>query len=208
MSDRGIADLPADVTLSAPELLAEGYRDYERYQLTLRPADGDAVEQTRDIIRGGKVVAVLPVDLARDEIVLIRQFRLAAHLATGRGELIEIVAGRIDGDEQPTAAARRECVEEIGVAPTQIVPAFSYLTTPGLTDEEIFVFLASVDASQAPRRGGAPAEGEQIETMRVPIADAIAALGTGALHNGPLIIALQWLAHNRARIGELLNAKR
>ncbi len=63
------------------------------------------------------MAAVLPVDLARDEVVLLRQFRLAAHLANGDGSLVEIVAGHVEANEQPVATARRECVEEIGVAP-------------------------------------------------------------------------------------------
>mgnify|MGYP001119557514 CR=1 FL=1 len=38
--------------------------------------------------------AVLPIDLDRDEIVLIRQFRLGAHLALGKVDLVEVPAGR------------------------------------------------------------------------------------------------------------------
>jgi ADP-ribose pyrophosphatase len=202
--ERELADRPADVSLSPPELLAKGYRPYQRYRLTLRGVDGGAVMQTRDTLLAGKVVAVLPVDLARDEIVLIRQFRLAAHLATGKGDLIEIVAGRVEAGEQPLDAARRECREEIGVTPGKLVELFSYLTTPGLTDEQVIVFLAAIDASQVPRRIANPAEGEQIETLRVSIDAAIAAMSEGRFRNGPLLIALQWLALNRARLAALL----
>ena len=110
MGDRELADLPVNVTLSQPELLAKGYRDYQRYSAdAARVADGVPVAQTRDVLRAGKVVAVLPIDLARDEIVLIRQFRLPAHLANGRGDLIETVAGRVEPGESLIDAARREC---------------------------------------------------------------------------------------------------
>lgn len=204
MHDRELADRPADVALSAPELLAKGYRDYQRYRLTLKGEGHAPLPQTRDVLRGGKVVAVLPVDLARDEIVLIRQFRLPAHLANGRGDMIEIVAGRVEPGEPLAEAARRECTEEIGIGPAELVELFSYLTTPGITDEEVTVFLAAVDASQVPERSGFAPEGEQIGTVRVSIDAAIAALNQGAMRNGPLIIALQWLALNRGRIAELL----
>ena len=204
MADRELADRPADVAFGQPELLADGYRPYQRYKLTLKPADGAPVEQTRDILRGGKVVAVLPVDLARDEIVLIRQFRLPAQLATGKGDMIEIVAGRVETGEPPAVAALRECAEEIGVAPQKLVELFSFLTTPGITDEEVIVYLAAVDAARVPARSGAAHEGEQIETIRVPIDAALAALGRNEIRNGPLMIALQWLALNRARLAGLL----
>jgi ADP-ribose pyrophosphatase len=206
MDDRKLADLPADVTLSAPELLAKGYRPYQRYQVALRGLDGEPIAQQRDVIKGGKVAAVIAVDLARDEIVLIRQFRLSAHLANGNGELLEIVAGRVEAGESPADAARRECTEEIRVAPSALAELFSYLTSPGITDEEVTVFVAAVDASQVPRRVVNPAEGEHIETLRVSIDAAIAALAQGTMRSGPLIVGLQWLALNRGRVATLLGA--
>lgn len=197
---RELADRAADVTLSPPERIAQGFFGYERYRLTVQGA-----EQTREVVRAGKVAAVLPIDVERDEIVLIHQFRLPAHLANGHGELIEIVAGRVEAGERPADTARRECAEEIGVAPLALVELFSYLTTPGLTDEEVAVFLAAVDASRVPQRTHAT-EGERISVMRVPIGAALDALQRGRMHNGPLVIALQWLALNRDRVGELLRA--
>src|ERR1039458_10350145 len=184
MRDRELANLPADVAVSQPELLAKGYCDYQRYRLTLTGTDGATHTQTRDILLAGKVVAVLPIDLVRDEIVLIRQFRLMAHLANGRGDMIEAVAGRVEAGESLLEAARRECTEEIAVAPTVLVELFSYLPTPGL-DEEVTVFLAAVDASRVPERSGAAAEGEQIKTFRVSIDAALAALSAGKMRNGP-----------------------
>jgi len=204
MPDPELADLPADIELSAPEWLARGYRDYQRYQLSLRTGDGMQVVQTRDIMRGGKVVAVLPVDLARGEVVLIRQFRLAGHLAAGRGDMTEIVAGAVEAGETAAGAARRECKEEIGVVPDGLVELFSFLTTPGISDETITLFLASLDASKVPARSGAAEEDERIATIRVPIDEALAALNRGTMRNGPLIIALQWLALNRGRLADLL----
>ena len=205
MADKSkLADLPADVTVSPPERLAKAYRDYERYHVTLAGADGAPVEQQRDILRAGQVVAVLPVDLARDEIVLLRQFRLAAHLANGRGDLVEVVAGRVEADEALIDAARRECGEEIGIVPDRLVDVLSYLTTPGLTDEEVTIFVAAVDAAQVKEGPVATVDGEQLHILRVPIAAAIAALGTGAVREGPLLIALQWLALNRNRLAALL----
>lgn len=199
-----LADLPADVAVTPPERLAKGYRDYERYRLTLAGAGGAPVEQQRDVLRAGKVVSVLPVDLARDEIILLRQFRMAAQLANGHGDLIEIVAGRVEAGEQRAVAARRECGEEIGISPTKIVELFTYLPTPGIADEEITVFLGAVDAAKVEEGAVATVDGEQLYLMRVSIDAALAALNGGALRNGPLLIALQWLALNRDRLSALL----
>jgi ADP-ribose pyrophosphatase len=85
-----------------------------------------------------------------------------------------------------------------------VVELFSYLPTPGITDEEVTVFLAAVDAAGVPERTNAG--GEDIAILRVPIDAALAALRSGAIHNGLLIVALQWLALNRDRVGALLRA--
>ena len=61
-SGQDIADRHADVTLSEPELLAKGFRDYLRYRLTLATRKDGAVQQTRDFVLSGKVIAVLPLD--------------------------------------------------------------------------------------------------------------------------------------------------
>jgi len=199
-ADAPLADAAVEVTLSAPQTLADGFRPYQRYRAAVLGADGVPVTQTRDLLRGGRVIGVVPIDLERGEIVLIRQFRLAAHLASGKGELVEIVAGRVESDENVADAAHRECLEEIGVAPTRLVELFSYFPTPGLTDELATIFLAVVNASAVPERAGAAAEAEDTRPLRVDIDHAIAALAEGKISNGLLIIALQWLALNRKRL--------
>jgi ADP-ribose pyrophosphatase len=196
-----IADDRADVVIAGREVLAEGFRRYERLRVR---RSGENVPRPLDVLRSGPAAAVLPIDPDRDEVVLLRQFRLAAHLANGRGNLVEIVAGHVEADEQPAEAARRECVEEIGVAPGLLVELFTYLTSPGMSDEEITLVLGVVDASGVPERAGAAAEHEETVPMRVSIDAALAALAAGTVRNGPLIIALQWLALNRGRLSEIV----
>jgi ADP-ribose pyrophosphatase len=199
-----IADGPADAIVSGCELLASGYRPYQRVRFRL--ATGGGAAQTRDILRSGPVAAVLPIDLARDEIVLLQQFRVAAQLANGNGNLVEIVAGYVEANERPIEAARRECIEEIGVAPSPLIELFSFFTSPGMSDEAITLFLGIVDAARVPQRAGVAAEREEIALMRSSIDAALAALGSGRVHNGPLLVALQWLALNRGRLAEIVRS--
>lgn len=202
---RELADKPADISLSEPKILAKAYRDYHRYQVTVRSQDAPWFSQERDILIAGKVVVVIPIDLARQEIVLTRQFRVAAHIANGRGDVIEFVAGRVEPNETLVDAALRECREEIGVTPAKTVRLLSYLTTPGLTDEEITVFLCSIDASAVREGSRTTADGEHLCVGRVPIADAIRSLNSDAMRCSPLVIGLQWLALNLKRVPELLD---
>jgi len=207
MTDRdettsAIADRAADVTLSAPTVVGRGFMTYERYDVSIARHGDAPLKQQRDVLRASRVAAVLPVDIRRRQIVLLHQFRLPAHLATGRGEMVEIVAGRVDGDESARAAALRECFEEIGVAPDRLVELYSVLPTPGFTDEFVTFFLGFVDASQVPDRGGLTGETEDTRPFVVSIDDAIAALAQGAVFNGLMVSALQWLALHRERLQE------
>ena len=53
-----LADQPLDVTLSAPELIGRGFRDYQRFKVTIA-GEGGPSSEIRDVLRFGRVVAVL-----------------------------------------------------------------------------------------------------------------------------------------------------
>src|SRR5262249_35037317 len=126
--------------------------------------------ETRDVLRAAAAVAVLPIDLARE---------VPAQLANGKGDLVEIVAGHIEANEAPRETARRECIEEIGVAPQALIELFTYLTSPGLTDEEMTLFLGIVDAARAVLAEGGEREASAL--LRVPIDAALSALAAGTV---------------------------
>jgi len=195
MTKPELADCAADAVLSAPEKRGGGFYGYERYRVAL---DGATFE--RDVVRIGRVVVILPIDLDRDEIVLIRQFRAGGHLALGKGDMVEVPAGRVEHGEDVREAARRECHEEIGVEPQGLFEVFDAMPSAGSSDEHMFFFLAPVDASQVPERAGAADEQEDIRPMRVPLDDAIEAVKAGWLKYGAAVMALQWLALNRDRL--------
>jgi ADP-ribose pyrophosphatase len=198
------ADRPAEAELSPPRLIGANFRRYEQYEVALRDLAGGHSRYDRDVLRAGPVVGVLPVDLARGEVVLIRQFRLGAHLALDLGEMIEIVAGRCDAGEAPEHAAWRECAEEAGCAPTRLVPMMRLLPAPALTDEIVTLFLAAIDTTQVPARTGLAVEQEHLQTIVLTIDDAVALLPGNRVNNALAIVALQWLALNRGRLAALL----
>ena len=201
--DDFLSDKPAEAIISPPEILAQGYRRYERIRAVLTRSEETPVNVSCDLVRGGAVVGALAFDPVLREIVLIRQFRLAAHLATRRGDMVEIVAGGVENGEDATRAAYRECNEEIGVAPTRLVELFKFLPTPDVTDECMTLFLAIIDASRVPERAGAVDEAEDTRPMRIPLKRLVAAFPNMSCCSGFTIIALQWLMLNRDNLDQL-----
>ena len=197
-------DCPLAVTLSKPTVLVKAYYDYRRYAVSIKTKDAPPFLQERDVLIAGKVVVVIPIDLVRQQIVLIRQFRLPAHIANGLGDMVEFVAGRVEPNETLVDAARRECREEIGVAPEKTVQLLRYLTTPGSSDEEVTIFLCAIDSSTIRDGSRTTADGEHLQIMRTSIEDAIRALNRYSMRGSPLVIGLQWLALNREHLPNLL----
>ncbi len=194
-------DEPARIDILDETLIYKGFRRFERYDLRLHTPGAEPVVQTREILRVGGAVGILAIDPVRDAIVLLRQFRLTAHMATGRGELIEIPAGLIEPGEDPALTARRECIEETGLDPVEVDFLFSCLVSPGAVDEMAWFYLAFVDASNLPETTGAADETEVIRPFLVPLDRAIAALDDGSsLANGYLRLALMWIALHRADV--------
>lgn len=200
-----LADRPAHAFVSEGESVGTGFRPYERFNVELKLDDGTTAKFSRDILKVGHTVGIIAIDPAHDEIVLIRQFRLSAHSRLGTGEMVEIPAGYVDGEEAAATAAYRECVEEIGVAPHSLRELFNFMPAPGMLEEIATIFLAAVDATQVPEKCGAADEIEFTHPIRVRIDDALSALDRDVLRGGYLLISLQWLALNRTRLPELLS---
>jgi len=199
-----LCDCPLAVTLSKPTVLVKAYYDYRRYAVSIKIKDAPPVLQERDVLIAGKVVVVISIDLVRQQIVLIRQFRLPAHIANGLGDMVEFVAGRVEPNETLVDAARRECREEIGIAPEKTVQLLRNLTTPGSSDEEVTIFLCAIDSSTIREGSRTTADGEHLQIMRTSIEDAIRALNRYTMRGSPLVIGLQWLALNREQLPNLL----
>lgn len=196
--DTALADLPTASLCLSSQLLAKGFLPYERHLVDV--GDPDAMKV--DVLRGGHVVGVLPIDLSRGGVVLLRQFRYPAQLAAGRGDLVEMVAGRVEPGESPKTAAGRECLEEIGTAPTALAEMFSSMPSPGITDEIATLYAGFVDSSKIIPLGGTDPH-EHIRPRFVTFGAALEALDRGAFLNGLLIQGLYWLAVNRARLPAL-----
>ena len=113
--------MSSDVDLVERKNLSDGYLHVDRITVRHRLfAGGWSEPVTREIIRRGHAVGVLPYDPVRDEVVLIKQFRVGPWQAQDDPWLIETVAGVIEEGENAEDVAHRESVEESGCSLTEI----------------------------------------------------------------------------------------
>ncbi len=192
-----------DVRVKERERCYDGFFKMDRYQLQHRRFDGGWTPVlSRELFCRTKAVAVLPVDLKRNEVVLVEQFRIGAFAAGLAPWMLEIVAGILEQGESPEQLVRREAREEAGLEVGELIPICEYLPSPGGSSEELQVFCGLVDSSAAGGLHGLEEEGEDIRVHAVTIEQAIALLGAGELNNAATIIALQWLQLNLERLRE------
>lgn len=196
--DRRLAFGGDDVEILERETLHDGFFRMDRLRLRHRRFAGDwSAPMSRELFVRGPAVVLLPYDPVLDEVVMIEQFRVGALDFGPSPWHMEFVAGIAEDGEAPETVARREAMEEAGLAVGEIVPVHHYQVSPGGNTEAIRVYCGRVDASCAEGIHGLAAEHEDIRVHRVALADALAALAAGEVRNAAGIVALQWLALHR-----------
>lgn len=161
---------------------------------TVERADG--TRASRDIAGHPGAVAILAID-DEDRVLLVRQFRLAAGQT-----LLEVPAGTLDVAEDgtvedPDVAAPRELEEETGMRAATWRTLGQFYTAPGFTEELMTLYLAT-DLRPASTDRLGPDEDERLLLDRVPVADALAAVDRGEIHDAKSLVALLWLARLRS----------
>ena len=130
--------------------------------------------------------AVAVVPLIGDDIILVKQYRPAL----GR-ELLEIPAGLRDIEgEDPIDTARRELIEEIGMRALSIEHVLSTHNAVGFSDECIHLFV-SRDLVPVEREFTTSPEEQEMQIIRMPLAEAMAMISEGEITDAKTIIGVQ-----------------
>jgi len=103
----------------------------------------------------------------------------------------------IEPSEKPEEVAVREAYEEAGITLENPRQVMHYLASPGSSSEEVFIYYAEADLSQASGVHGLESENEDILLHVINSDEAIAMLDSGKVCNALSIIALQWFRHHR-----------
>lgn len=146
-----------------------------------RHADGTVV--TRDKVWHPGAVGIVALD--HEHVWLTRQPREVI----GAGASLEIPAGKLDVPGEPALeTAKRELAEEIGKRAEDWQELMVFFTSPGFSDERVWLFVATGLSDSAEVAGD---EDERIEIVPWPLAKLDEAIAE--CEDSKTLIALLWL---------------
>jgi 8-oxo-dGTP pyrophosphatase MutT (NUDIX family) len=127
---------------------------------TVRYDDGEQAE--REVVEHPGAAAVVAHD--GEKLYMVRQPREPVD----EQSLLELPAGKLDEEgESPLDTAQRELAEEIGKGARTWQHLTSFYTSPGFTDEECHVFIATNLYDERSE----VEENERIDIVEVPLSD-------------------------------------
>lgn len=183
-----------DVEILSREVCHDGFLRVERLKLRHRLFGGDWSEiLDRELQVKAPAVGILLYDPVRDEVLLIRQFRMGMMDERSNSWPLELVAGMVGEGEKLEEVAIRESQEESNTTPTDLIHICDYYNSPGGSNEKITLYCGRVDTENAGGIFGLVEEHEDIESVVLSYDEARLATESGKINNAMAIIALQWL---------------
>jgi nudix-type nucleoside diphosphatase (YffH/AdpP family) len=173
-------------------LLSDNHYTLKTTTLEWRRADGEWQTQHRETYDRGNGAALLPYNLARRTVMLVKQFRYPAYVNGCDDLLIEAAAGLLD-NESPEKRIRAEAEEEIGYRLRDIRKIFEAYMSPGSVTEKLHFFVGEYQPDMKIGSGGGnPDEGEDIEVLELSIDEALAMIADGRIMDAKTIMLLQY----------------
>ena len=190
-------DLGSRIRLHGLKILSGNYYTLRLASFDFLRGDGAWQHQERESYDIGDAAAVLPLDRARGKVLLIKQFRWPVFEWGDKRLLIEVIAGKLDGDT-PLDCIHKEAMEEAGVAISHPRLLSHCFVSPGAVKERVSLFLADYDSTAGRARGGGHVqEGEDIIVLETTLDEAMAMIARGEIVDMKTIALLQ-----AAKLGE------
>lgn len=184
------------VRIVEEKLLSDSWGIVKKTTIEVLRRNGEWQRQVRETYDRGDGAGILLYDPNRQTVILTRQFRFPVYAHGEPGPLVEVPAGKLDGDD-PVTCARKEAEEETGYRVSDVRKVMDAYMSPGSVTEKLSLFVGRYDpASRVSDGGGLAHEGEDIEVLELPFATALEMLSAGQICDGKTIMLLQYAALN------------
>jgi nudix-type nucleoside diphosphatase (YffH/AdpP family) len=175
------------------EVLSDGWAELSKHTFELKRRDGTWDKQAREVYDRGNAAVILPYDPSRGTVLLVRQFRLPAFLQGDRAPLIEACAGLLD-ENDPETCIRLETEQELGYRLGAVTRVYDIYMSPGSVTEKLSFFIAEYAPTDRISDGGGEAcEGEDIEVLEMPLAEAMELVESGGIIDAKTVMLVQHL---------------
>ncbi|AEF21201.1 NUDIX domain-containing protein [Pseudomonas fulva] len=182
-----------NVRILKQHLLSDNWYVLKKIDFELQRRDGSWQPQTREVYDRGNGATIGLYNRARRTVILTRQFRIPAFVNEHHGYLIEAAAGLLD-NASPEERIRAEAEEETGYRVRSVRKIFDAFMSPGSVTERVHFFVGEYQPEDRINDGGGLVEeGEDIEVLELPFAEALAMVDDGRIMDGKTIILLQYL---------------
>jgi nudix-type nucleoside diphosphatase (YffH/AdpP family) len=179
------------VEILTQEVIARLWSTLSKVTLKYTRRDGRSEILVREVNDHGHAAAVLALDPRRKTVLLVKQMRIAAHVAGYSNAMIEVCAGLLDGDDAKTCATR-EAEEELGFRVHDLREVAHVYMSPGALTERVSLFIGAYSPDDRITNGGGVAtEGEDIEVIELPLSTAYGMIASGEIVDAKTIILLQ-----------------
>ena len=173
------------------EVLSDDWAKLTKHTFQLKRRDGVWEQQIRQTYGRGHGAVILPFDPARGTVLLVKQFRMPAFVEGHKQSLIEACAGLLDELDSETAI-RKEAEEELGYHLKHVTKIYEVYMSPGSVTERLSFFTAHYSPSDRISAGGGVAEeGEDIEVLEMPLAEALALVKNGGIVDAKTVMLIQ-----------------
>ena len=134
----------------------------------------------REVVHHNGGACILPLT-DDDKVLMVRQYRYAL-----KEELWELPAGKLEKDEDPFEAAKRELEEECGVTAERFINLGVLYPTVGYDSEKIYLWAAT-----GLHKGGQHLDaGEFLDVVRMPFEEALQKVLHGEIKDSKTQIGL------------------
>ena len=144
----------------------------------------------REVVHHNGGACILPLT-DDDKVLMVRQYRYAL-----KEELWELPAGKLEKDEDPFEAAKRELEEECGLTADNFIDLGVVYATVGYDSEKIYLWAATGLHSTAQHLDA----GEFLDVVKMPFDEALGLVMDGTIKDSKTQVALLKYAQLRAKV--------
>lgn len=180
------------IQICEEKVLSDNWYVLKKFTFNYQRKNGTWETQSREAYDRGNGATILLYNIAKQTVVLTRQFRLPTYInGNASGMLIEACAGLLDED-QPEVAIKREVEEETGYKIKAVEKVFEAYMSPGSVTERLYFYIAEYTENDRLTDGGGVEE-EEIEVLELPFSKVVQLVQTGEIMDGKTIMLVQYL---------------